>query len=42
MAGMPAPAEELDVAGTPVRLSNPDKSYFPALGPEGTKHHLVA
>jgi DNA ligase D-like protein (predicted polymerase) len=42
MALMPTPAEELDVAGTPVRLSNPDKIYFPALGPEGgTKRHLV-
>jgi DNA ligase D-like protein (predicted polymerase) len=43
MAGMPkAPAEELDVAGTPVRLSNPDKIYFPELGADGgTKRHLV-
>jgi DNA ligase D-like protein (predicted polymerase) len=40
MAG--APAEELDVAGVPVRLSNPDKVYFPALGAAGgTKRHLV-
>jgi DNA ligase D len=37
-----SPAEELDVAGTPVRLSNPDKVYFPALGADGgTKRHLV-
>lgn len=39
---MATPAEELDVAGTPVRLSNPDKIYFPALGVGGgTKRHLV-
>lgn len=39
---MATPAEELDVAGTPVRLSNPDKVYFPALGADGgTKRHLV-
>ncbi len=39
---MAAPAEELDVAGTAVRLSSPDKIYFPALGAEGgTKRHLV-
>ena len=39
---MPAPAEELDVAGTPVRLSSPDKIYFPELGAAGgTKRHLV-
>ncbi len=36
------PAEELDVDGTPVRLSNPDKVYFPRLGADGgTKRHLV-
>lgn len=36
------PAEELDVAGVPVRLSNPDKIYFPQLGLDGgTKRHLV-
>jgi DNA ligase D-like protein (predicted polymerase) len=35
-------AEELDVDGTAVRLSNPDKVYFPALGADGgTKRHLV-
>ena len=38
-----AAAEELDVAGIAVRLSNPDKIYFPELGAEGgTKRHLVA
>lgn len=37
-----APAEELDVDGVPVRLSNPDKIYFPRLGEDGgTKRHLV-
>jgi DNA ligase D-like protein (predicted polymerase) len=40
MAGKP-PAEELDVAGTAVRLTNPDKPYFPQLGAGGTKRHLV-
>jgi DNA ligase D-like protein (predicted polymerase) len=39
---MATPVEELDVAGTPVRLSSPDKIYFPALGSAGgTKRHLV-
>ena len=37
-----APAEELDVDGIAVRLSNPDKVYFPRLGADGgTKRHLV-
>jgi len=37
-----AAAEELDVAGIAVRLSNPDKIYFPELGADGgTKRHLV-
>ena len=40
--GAATPAEELDVGGVAVRLSNPDKIYFPALGAEGgTKRHLV-
>ena len=39
---MATPAEELDVDGTAVRLSNPDKIYFPRLGADGgTKRHLV-
>jgi DNA ligase D-like protein (predicted polymerase) len=39
---MASPAQELDVAGTPVRLTSPDKIMFPALGPDGgTKLHLV-
>lgn len=37
-----SPAEDLDIGGVAVRLSNPDKIYFPALGAEGgTKRHLV-
>lgn len=37
-----SPAEELDVDGVAVRLSNPDKIYYPRLGPDGgTKRHLV-
>jgi DNA ligase D len=37
-----SPAEELDVDGTPVRLSNPDKIYFPQLGENGgRKRDLV-
>ncbi|WP_054248268.1 DNA polymerase domain-containing protein [Rhodococcus opacus] len=39
---MASPAEELDVDGIAVRLSNPDKIYYPKLGAEGgTKRHLV-
>ncbi len=39
---MATPAEEIDVAGLTVRLTNPDKVYFPALGADGgTKRHLV-
>ncbi|MCW4355887.1 DNA polymerase domain-containing protein [Hoyosella sp. YIM 151337] len=35
-------AEMLDVGGTQVRLSNPDKIYYPRLGASGgTKRHLV-
>jgi DNA ligase D len=36
---MPSPYVELDVAGTPVRVSNPDKVYFSARGE--TKLHLI-
>ncbi|MDG3009552.1 DNA polymerase domain-containing protein [Rhodococcus sp. D2-41] len=37
-----APAELLDVDGIEVRLSSPDKIYFPKLGSAGgTKRHLV-
>ena len=38
---MAAAAEELDVDGIAVRLTNPDKVYFPKLGPSGTKRKLV-
>ncbi|WP_422744054.1 non-homologous end-joining DNA ligase [Mycobacterium sp. WMMD1722] len=38
---MPTPAEELDVDGVAVRLTNPDKVYFPKLGERGTKRALV-
>lgn len=42
MTVMPTPAEELDVDGIAVRLSNPDKVYFPQLGSDGgTKRHLA-
>lgn len=42
MTVMPTPAEELDVDGIAVRLSNPDKVYFPRLGADGgTKRHLA-
>ncbi|OBH59996.1 non-homologous end-joining DNA ligase [Mycobacterium sp. E2479] len=36
-----AAAEELDVDGIAVRLTNPDKVYFPKLGSNGSKRHLV-
>ena len=36
-----AAAEEVDVDGIPVRLTNPDKVYFPELGARGTKRTLV-
>ena len=35
------PAEEIDVDGIAVRLTNPDKVYFPKLGSDGTKRRLV-
>lgn len=38
---MPSPATELDVDGVKVRLTNPDKPYFPKLGAEGTKGKMV-
>jgi DNA ligase D len=38
---MASPAEEIEVEDKLVRLSNPDKVYFPALGPDGTKRRLV-
>jgi len=36
-----AAAEELDVDGIAVRLTSPDKVYFPKLGSNGTKRRLV-
>ncbi|MCV7225949.1 non-homologous end-joining DNA ligase [Mycolicibacterium komossense] len=38
---MATAAEEIDVDGIKVRLSNPDKIYFPQLGAQGTKRTLV-
>jgi DNA ligase D len=38
---MAAAAEELDVDGVKVRLTNPDKVYYPKLGSAGTKRKLV-
>ena len=38
---MATPATELDVDGVTVRLTNPDKVYFPRLGSDGTKRKLV-
>jgi DNA ligase D len=35
-------AEELDVDGITVRLTNPDKVYFPRLGDAGTKRNLIS
>lgn len=38
---MASAAEELDVDGVAVRLTNPDKVYFPQLGSKGTKRTMV-
>ena len=38
---MATPAKELDVDGVKVRLTSPDKVYFPKLGKDGTKGRLV-
>ncbi|MEY8013834.1 non-homologous end-joining DNA ligase [Mycobacterium servetii] len=38
---MAAAAEELDVDGIAVRLTSPDKVYFPELGSQGTKRRVV-
>ena len=38
---MASAAEELDVDGVAVRLTSPDKVYFPKLGKNGTKRKLV-
>lgn len=46
MTVMPTPAEELDVDGIAVRLSNPDKVYFPGweptVAPSGTLRSTTA
>jgi DNA ligase D len=36
-----AAAEEVDVDGVAVRLTSPDKTYYPALGEHGTKRRVV-
>jgi len=36
-----APAEELDVDGIAVKLSSPDKTYYPELGEAGSKRAVV-
>ncbi|GAA4972822.1 DNA polymerase domain-containing protein [Kineococcus glutinatus] len=38
---MAAAAEEIDVDGVAVRVTSPDKRYFPALGEAGTKRAVV-
>jgi DNA ligase D len=38
---MAAPADEIDVDGIAVRVTNPDKVYFPKLGSKGTKGTLI-
>jgi DNA ligase D len=38
---MAAPAEELEIDDKIVKLTNPDKLYFPALGADGSKRRLV-
>lgn len=38
---MATPAQELDVDGVKVRLTSPDKPYFPELGSDGLKASLV-
>lgn len=38
---MATPATELDVDGVKVRLTNPDKPFFPELGKDGTKGKLI-
>ena len=38
---MATPAEEIDVDGIAVRITNPDKVFYPKLGPSGTKRKLI-
>lgn len=41
MAAKGSAAEELDVDGVKVRLTSPDKVYFPKPGKKGTNRNLV-
>ncbi|MDT5350233.1 MAG: hypothetical protein QOH91_3520 [Mycobacterium sp.] len=36
-----AAAEEIDIDGVAVRVTNPDKVYFPELGSKGTKGRVL-
>jgi hypothetical protein len=38
---MAMPANELDIDGVKIRLTNADEVYFPKLGSDGTKRKLV-
>ena len=38
---MATPAQEIDVDGIKVRVTNPDKPYYPQLGSAGTKGKLI-
>ena len=38
---MPSPATEIDVDGVMVRVTNPDKPFYPELGSDGTKGKLI-
>jgi len=38
---MPSPASEIDVDGVLVRVTNPDKPFYPKLGKDGTKGKLI-
>ena len=38
---MAGAAEEIDVDGVAVRITNRDKVFFPLLGAEGTKGRLI-
>ncbi len=38
---MPSPAIEIDVEGVMVRVTNPDKPFYPELGRNGTKGKLI-
>lgn len=38
---MPTPATEVDIDGVAVRITNPDKPFYPRLGAAGTKGKLI-